>query len=83
MKQVTINNNKKITLKTYLRAWRILRSIPAEKRPLIECKEGLTTWYPVTAAEVLRQYQDALMDRINGRANGLYLIKDFVERRAQ
>jgi|GEM_PF-6447669 len=78
MRTVQINNNKHITLANYLKAWKILKSIPKDKIDVIEIKESLTTWYPVTARECLKQYTDAVHDRINGRMYGKYKPVDIL-----
>lgn len=65
MRIITINSGKKISLKTYIQAWKQLKNVPANKRETTNVKESLTTWYPVTVEECLKQYMDGVHDRIN------------------
>lgn len=39
----------------------------AKENPEREFKRGLTTWWPVTGAEIVRQFRDGMHDRINQR----------------
>ena len=78
MKSITIVNNKVISLRTYLDAWKILRSIPSDQRKETMLDSSLETWWPVSAERCLQQYTNAVHDRINGRASGKYIISDFL-----
>ena len=65
MKVIVINSNKRISLRTYINAWKALKAIPSDQRDHITVKESLCTWYPVTVTECLKQYTDGVHDRIN------------------
>lgn len=39
----------------------------AKANPATEFKHGLTTWWPTTGAEIVRQFRDGMNDRINQR----------------
>ncbi len=49
-----------VTLAAYLRAVRM-----AKANPDITFKTGFTTWWPTTGAEVMEQFREGMMDRIN------------------
>lgn len=52
--------NRHIYLSTYLNAVRIAKRHPDHT---FDC--GLTTWWPVTGAEVVQQFRRGIHDRIN------------------
>lgn len=37
----------------------------AKANPERQFKHGLTTWWPVSGAEIVKQFRDGMMDRIN------------------
>ena len=37
----------------------------AKANPEMEFKHGLTCWWPCTGRDILRQFRDGMMDRIN------------------
>lgn len=80
MKTIQIHSNKQISLSMYLTAWKTLKQIPIESRNTLEVKESLCTWWPVTVNECLKQYSDAVHDRINQRVNGKYLPINFISK---
>jgi hypothetical protein len=49
-----------VTLRAYLQAVRLAKS-----NPTTTFKHGLTTWWPTTGAEVMRQFREGIWDRIN------------------
>lgn len=70
MKAITITNDKRISITTYVNAWKIVRSNPLDTM----YKDSLTTWWPVSGKDIIQQYRDGIHDRINQRAKGRYLI---------
>lgn len=52
--------DRNVTLAAYLRAVRM-----AKANPDITFKTGLTTWWPTTGAEVMVQFREGMMERIN------------------
>lgn len=53
-------SNKRIPLGAYVRGVKA-----AIANPTMEFKHGLTTWWPVTGADIRRQFYDGLTERIN------------------
>ncbi len=51
---------KTVTLGQYVQAIRL-----AQANPAAEFKHGLTTWWPVTGAEVMQQFRAGVQTRIN------------------
>jgi hypothetical protein len=49
-----------VTLAAYLQAVRM-----AKANPEMTFKTGFTTWWPTTGAEVMEQFHEGLMERIN------------------
>lgn len=76
---IGIHSGKQITLKTYLRAWKVLRSMSEDQRRTTELVDSLCTWYPVTAQECYRQYISGVHDRINLRMKGQCLISNMIK----
>ena len=56
----TITVNMTVTLAAYVKAIRT-----AKANPKAEFKHGLTTWWPTTGAEIMRQFMHGVHDRIN------------------
>lgn len=52
--------DKKVPLGAYVRAIKM-----AKANPTTEFKTGLTTWWPTTGAEIMRQFWAGVVDRIN------------------
>jgi len=52
--------HRHVTLAAYLRAVRI-----AKANPKMTFNTGLTTWWPTTGAEVMDQFREGMMERIN------------------
>jgi len=52
--------NKRVTIKNYVAGVKM-----AKARPDAEFKHGLTCWWPCTGADIMRQFRDGVMDRIN------------------
>jgi hypothetical protein len=52
--------DRTVTLRAYLQAVRL-----AKANPTATFKHGLTTWWPTTGAEVMRQFREGIWDRIN------------------
>jgi hypothetical protein len=51
---------RRVSLRSYVRAIRL-----AKANPETEFKHGLTTWWPTTGAEIMRQFWKGVEDRIN------------------
>lgn len=51
---------KTVTLTAYIKAIRF-----AQANPTITFEHGLTTWWPTTGEEIMRQFREGVMDRIN------------------
>lgn len=51
---------KTVSLKAYVAAIKT-----AKANPDIEFKHGLTTWWPTTGAEIVRQFRRGMHDRIS------------------
>ena len=49
-----------VTLHSYLQAVRL-----AKRNPKVMFDHGLTTWWPTTGAEIMRQFREGMMERIN------------------
>ena len=52
--------NREVTIGQY-----VLAIKTAKANPEAEFKHGLTCWWPCTGEEIMRQFQDGMMDRIN------------------
>ena len=52
--------NRWVTIGQYVTAVKY-----AMENPGATFKQGLTTWWPVTGAEIVRQFHDGVFDRIN------------------
>lgn len=51
-----------VTLGQYVAAIRL-----ANENPNAEFKHGLTTWWPTTGAEIMRQFRQGIHERINDK----------------
>lgn len=51
---------RRVTLRAYVAAVKLARA-----NPDLEFKHGLTTWWPVTGREIMRQFLAGVEDRIN------------------
>ena len=51
---------RRVSLGAYLSAIRL-----AKANPNREFKHGLTTWWPTTGAEIMRQFRQGMHERIN------------------
>jgi hypothetical protein len=58
---VVLGNGRCVRLGDYARAWRAVRAAPASAT----FKHGLRGWWSVTREELIREFLDGLMDRIN------------------
>ena len=63
---VRVHSGQSVPLRGYLRAWKNAKMLP----PTARFKESICGWWPVTAAEVLRQFSDGLHERINRHIAG-------------
>ena len=52
--------DKTVTLGAYVRAVKLAKS-----NPMVEFKHGLSTWWPTTGAEIVEQFREGMVDRIN------------------
>ena len=52
--------DRTVTLAEYNQAVRLAKAFPCAT-----FKTGLTTWWPTTGTEIMRQFRDGMMDRIN------------------
>jgi len=52
--------DRTVTFADYNQAVRLAKAFPGAT-----FKTGLTTWWPTTGAEIMRQFRDGMMDRIN------------------
>jgi len=52
--------DRHVTLRAYLSAVRMAKANPDQV-----FKTGFTTWWPTTGAEVMEQFRQGMMDRIN------------------
>jgi hypothetical protein len=52
--------DRTVSLAAYNRAVRL-----AKASPTAVFKTGLTTWWPTTGAEIMKQFRDGMTDRIN------------------
>ena len=59
--------NKRVTLAEYICAVKIAKAHPDE-----EFKTGLTTWWPTTGAEIVRQFRRGMAERINDAVSYQY-----------
>ena len=60
---ITIATGQRIGIKAFCEGIRL-----AKKYPNAEFKYGLTTWYPTTGKEIMRQFRESIHDRINQKA---------------
>jgi len=57
--------NKRVSISAYIKAVKAARA-----NPTAEFKHGLTTWWPTTGAEIVKQFRNGMHDRIsNGGHN--------------
>jgi hypothetical protein len=49
-----------VSLAAYIQAVRLAKASPNAK-----FKTGLTTWWPTTGAEIMKQFRDGMTERIN------------------
>lgn len=52
--------DRAVSLAEYVRAVRM-----AKAEPDVTFKHGLSTWWPTTGAEVMKQFREGMTDRIN------------------
>jgi hypothetical protein len=52
--------NKTVSLRAYVEAVRLAKS-----NPTVTFSHGFTTWWPTTGADIMRQFREGVMDRIN------------------
>lgn len=52
--------NKTVTLAAYVKAVQL-----AMKHPDREFQHGFTTWWPTKGRDIVRQFRDGMIDRIN------------------
>lgn len=52
--------SKRVTVSAYVKAVKVARA-----NPTAEFKHGLTTWWPTTGAEIMKQFLEGIHDRIN------------------
>ena len=52
--------NKTVSLRAYVVAVRL-----AKDNPTVTFSHGFTTWWPTTGADIMRQFRQGVMDRIN------------------
>ena len=52
--------DRTVSLAAYNQAIRLAKAFPA-----LTFKTGLTTWWPATGAEIMRQFHAGMTDRIN------------------
>ena len=65
MKYVYLSaTGKRITLRAYVESWKRAKRI-AKDNPKAEVVHGLNGWWPITVTELLREYRQAMHDRIN------------------
>lgn len=63
MRFITLEaTGKKVTLTAYVKAVKL-----AKDNPTATFKYGLTTWWPVTGAEIVQEFLSGVNDRINLR----------------
>lgn len=61
MKYITLTAvSKRVTISAYVKAVKVARANPSA-----EFKHGLTTWWPTTGAEIMKQFRAGIHDRIN------------------
>jgi len=51
---------RRVSLKAYIHAIR-----KAKANPDAEFKHGLSSWWPTTGRDIIRQFMDGVLDRIN------------------
>ena len=59
--------NKRVTLAEYIHAVKLAKAHPDR-----EFKTGLTTWWPTTGAEIVRQFRRGMVERINDAVSYQY-----------
>lgn len=59
---VTVASGKRVPLAAYVRAVRLAKANPDRT-----FTEGLSSWWPTTGAEIVRQFRQGMHDRINLR----------------
>ena len=64
---IRVPSGRYVTIGQYVATWDKLRRVSPEQLRQ-DCPAGLWQWYPVPAAEVLRDMRDAMDDMINRRA---------------
>jgi hypothetical protein len=52
--------DRRVSLKAYVAAIKMAKANPDR-----EFSTGLTTWWPTTGAEIMRQFSEGVQDRIN------------------
>jgi len=52
--------HRTVSLAAYIQAVRLAKASPAAM-----FRTGLTTWWPTTGAEIMKQFRDGMTDRIN------------------
>ena len=55
---------RRVSLGAYLAAIRLAKANPDR-----EFRHGLTTWWPTTGAEIMRQFRQGMHERINDRVS--------------
>ena len=61
MRYITLTAvSKRVTVSAYVKAVKVARANPAA-----EFKHGLTTWWPTTGAEIVKQFRAGMNDRIS------------------
>jgi len=63
---IVLANGKQIPLGAYARAWRTAMALP----PDTVLKHGCCGWWPITAAEAVREFREGAADRINRHRPG-------------
>ena len=56
---VKLPDGRDVTLREYVRSWRILKTLPPDR------EVARFAWYPMQAAEILRELRRGMHDRIN------------------
>ena len=52
--------NKRVSLTNYVKGIKL-----AKANPEVEFKHGLTCWWSCTGADIMQQFRNGMMDRIN------------------
>ena len=61
---ITLANGKKIGISNYCKGIKLAKLNPEET-----FKYGLTTWYPTSGEQIIKQFRDSIHDRINNKLN--------------